>query len=140
MSSAAENKSAILGVLKAYGQGDLEPLLALLDEKIEWTSEAQQKHFRFGGVRHGIVQVKEGLAALATDFSVLSFRVNETVAEGDIVWAQSDAEVRDNRELRTQVLAIASRYQFRNGKLIAVREFFDTAKAVDTFGTRPYAG
>jgi hypothetical protein len=122
-----QNKEAVRRVLSAYGEGKLEPLLSILDEDIDWHSNAPESLYRFAGRHKGKAAMREGLSFLANEYTIHSYTVRELIGEGDVIWATCDA-VATHRATSVRVSAVlASRWEFEGEKVVAFTEFFDTA-------------
>lgn len=122
------NKALVADILRAYGQGDLRPLLATLDDQVKWEAHAPQSHYRFGGVRIGRDGVLEAAAIIAAEYAIQRYDVKELVAEGQTVWAMSEASyVHNNKPLK---FTTATRWVFRDSKIVEFHGFFDTAQVL----------
>ena len=127
-SEAQTNKALVAEILRAYGQGDLRPLLAALDEAVKWEAHAPQPHYRFGGQRSGREGVLEAAAIIASEYAVQRYDVKDLVAEGQTVWALSEVSyIHSNKPLK---FITATRWVFRNAKIIEFHGFFDTAQVL----------
>jgi len=135
---AASNKIAIRKALAAYGAGDLAPLLALLHDDVVWTAHALEGHYRFGGRHVGRASVVAALSMIAADYAINAYVVEEITAEGDIVWAANVVHVTERRLGGEPFpVKLANRWRFRDGKIISVDEYFDTAGALCEEGRVP---
>lgn len=126
------NKAILARVLKAYETGDFEPFLEALDEEVVWDSHADQ--FRFGGARNGRAGVLEAMAIIAAEYQITRYRTTEMVGEGDVVWATNEVSVQDRRSGRVMTFPLINRWQFRDGRIVAGAEFFDTAAVLKQLG------
>ena len=125
--SAETNKQAMRRVLKAYGEGDHEPVTALFHDEFVWTSHAPLELFRFGGPHRGRAEAIVGMAMIAADYSMHRYDVIELVGEDDVVWMSARLDVTSRRSGRNFKLSLASRWQFRDGMLVALTEYYDSA-------------
>jgi ketosteroid isomerase-like protein len=122
------NKALVAEILRANGQGDLRPLFAALDEQVKWEAHAPPSYYRFGGSRSGRAGVVEAAAAIAAEYTVQRYDVKELVAEGETVWALSEASyIHNNKPLK---YITATRWVLRNGKIVEFNGFFDTAQVL----------
>jgi len=126
-SEAQANKMLIAEILRAYGQGDLRPMLAALDDSVTWESHAHKQHYRFGGPRRGRDSVIEALAMIASEYAIQSYDVKELIAEADTVWAMSEGVFLHGATGTRVIFLIATRWGLRDGKIVAYQSFFDTA-------------
>jgi len=125
---------ALRAIMGAYLQGDLAPLRAIASDDIVWDSNARRSQFRFGGIFKGRVGLQEALALIASEFAMLKYDVQEIVGEGDIVWALSDVILSEHKTGKRASFRLANRWQFRDGKLVELTEFFDTAGVLADLG------
>ena len=110
---AQANKALVAEILRANGQGDLRPLFAALDEEVKWVAHAPQPHYRFGGPHLGRAGVLEAAAAIAAEYAIQRYDVKELVAEGQTVWAFSEASyIHNNKPLK---FTTATRWVLRDG-------------------------
>jgi len=131
------NKAILRRILAAYAQGDFDPVFAVLDENIEWSSHSLAGHYRFGGRRTGRAGVLEALAMIATDFSIDRYDVREMIGEGNVVWVTSQLHVTERNSGKPLVFPLVGRWEFREGKIISCSEFFDTAAVLHQQGRLP---
>ena len=128
----AENKQVVLDFYEAGARGDMDACFALLSDEIVWTNIGSTK---FSGSFSGKQTLLEQL--LGPLFGQLkagiSSEVERLTAEGDIVVAQTSgiAETLDGTPYNNsycQIMRIA------DGKIVEVKEYFDTALADAVFG------
>ena len=125
--SAAQNKAQIQGILGAYAQSDLEPLLAAIHPDITWTSQAPATFYGFGGTHKGRAGTLAGMAKIATDYQLNAYKVIELVAENDVVWMTADADFTHRKSGARLKFPLVSRWQFKDGRIIALTEYYDSA-------------
>jgi ketosteroid isomerase-like protein len=131
---APRHHDALRRIIKAYVQGDLEPLMVAAADDIVWNTNARPSHFRFGGEFRGRIGVKEGLSLLASEFSLIRYDVREVTGDGDVVWVLSDVIVSEHRTGRRANVTLVNRWQFRDGKVVSCTEFFDSVSALIALG------
>ncbi|HEY2070499.1 MAG TPA: nuclear transport factor 2 family protein [Rhizomicrobium sp.] len=113
--------------MRAYTQGDLEPIMAVAAEDVVWDSNSASPHFRFGGRYNGHHGFKEALSLIASEFVIVHYDIKEITGEGDVLWALNDIEVLDRKTNRQVKIRLANRWEFRGDKIISCTEFFDSA-------------
>jgi ketosteroid isomerase-like protein len=122
-------------VVEAWGQADLDPVRAALDDDVVWKSASTCKDgvFRFGGVYRGKSSVLALLALLSTNYFFQRYAMKEIISRGDIVWGLFDTDGvfiptggrdEDRRPIRFET---AFRWRIRDGKILEAQSFFDTA-------------
>ena len=124
---AAENKAHVQRILSAYAQSDIEPLLASIHPDILWTSQAPAAFYGFGGSHKGRAGTLAGMAKIATDYQLNAYQVSELVAEGDVVWMTADADFTHRRSGTRLKFPLVSRWQFKDGKIVSLTEYYDSA-------------
>ena len=125
--SVDAHKDAIRRVLKAYGEGDVQPVLALLHRDIVWTSQAPPAMFRFGGAHNGHAEARLGISTIAADYTIHAYEVGELVGEGDVVWLTATLDVTEHKSKSRFPITLVSRWQFRDGQVLSLTEYYDTA-------------
>ena len=128
----AENKQVVLDFYDAGARGDMDACFALLSDDIVWTNIGST---RFSGTYRGKQMLLELLLGPLFDQlkAGIGSEIERLTAEGDIVVAQTSgtAETLDGRPYNNsycQVIRVA------NGKITAVKEYFDTALTDAVFG------
>ena len=125
--SVSKNKESIRSALSAYSEGDFGPLRALLDAGIVYQSRSPKKIFRFGGRHEGMADAVVALAALASDYTIHHIEIRDMVGEGDVVWVTNDIDYTERRTGVRLVVPVAARWEFRDGRIVSIEEFWDTA-------------
>ena len=128
-----ENVQIVKDAYAAFGRGDIQGLLALLAEDIEWVSP--------GGALPP-ADTYRGPAAVAGFFQKLSgtvefssFEPREFVAEGDRVLVLGFDSGRVKATNRTFEGHWVMAFTVRNGKVRSVREYLDTQAVARAFDT-----
>lgn len=128
----AENKQVVLDFYEYGARGDIESCFGLLAEDVTWTNIGTTK---FSGTYVGKQAVAEELVGPL--FSQLKAGIASTIeqltAEGDIVVAQTSgtAETKDGTPYNNSYCQVI---RIRDGQIIAVREYMDTALIDAVFG------
>ncbi|MEZ5426272.1 MAG: nuclear transport factor 2 family protein [Pyrinomonadaceae bacterium] len=115
-----------------FGNGDLEGLLQLFDENIEWTTPITQRS-SLGGTRRGRQAVAEFFGLLVETENITRFEPTEFIAQGDrvVVLGKSAATVNaTGRSYETDWIQI---FTVRNEKVTGFYELFDTAAVERAF-------
>lgn len=130
----AENKQVVLDFYDAGARGDMDACFALLSDDVTWTNIGSTK---FSGTYIGKQAIADDL--LGPLFGQLkagiSSQVERLTAEGDIVIAQTAGTAETTggipyNNTYCQVIKI------RNGQIVAVKEYMDTALVDSVFGAR----
>ena len=116
-------------VQKAYNNfktGDIEGLVNLCTENITWQL-TEVEGVPFTGKRNGRASVKEFFATVERDQDVIEFEPREFIAQGDKVISLGDYKWRVKDTGREFASDFAHVFTVRDGKIVAFREYFDTA-------------
>ena len=114
---------------EAFGRGDIESLLALLDETITWSTPGPAD-LPMAGNRRGRAGVAEFFQTLVATVDVLRFEPKQFVAQGDVVVVLGD----DTSRVKATGVSIEFEwvhvFTLRDGKVIAFKEYGDVSALV----------
>jgi ketosteroid isomerase-like protein len=126
--SEQDNKEAIQRGYEAFASGDLDTVMGLFDDDIEWV---QPGNSAISGTFHGKTEVMEHFGRLAQ--KDLAVKVIQLVAEGDTVVAitqvTAGGETGENADVFTM----------RDGKTVSVRIHGDTSLTERVYGKKQLA-
>jgi ketosteroid isomerase-like protein len=125
--SAADNKALVRRILEAYAQSDLGPFLDAIDPDIVWTSTAPEILYGFGGRHSGRAGALASMAKIATEYQLNRYDVAELVAEGEVVWMTANVDFTHRKTGQRQRFPLVSRWHIRDGKILSLTEYFDSA-------------
>jgi len=124
-----ENVDIVRRGYEAYGRGDLDSLLSLFDENIEWISPGPAE-LPTAGTRRGREQVGEFFKAVNELFEVQRFEPQTFIAQGDHVVVLGE----DTSRVKATGKAIdgqwAHVFTLSGGKVVSFHEYVDTADVV----------
>lgn len=127
--SEQENKQLIQRGYEAFASGDLETVMNLFDDDIEWVQPGESA---VSGTFHGKTEVMEYLGRLAE--KSLTVKLDRLIAEGDTVVALTEVTVGGQTGRDADVFTI------RNGQtVIAVAAHGDTALMERVYGKKQLA-
>ena len=109
-----------------FKNGDIQSVLGLLSEDVEWT-QFEIEGVPFSGTRRGPERVGEFFSQVFDTEEPLHFEPREFVAQGDKVVALGDYAWRvksTGREYETDFVHV---FTVRDGKVAKYQEFMDTA-------------
>jgi ketosteroid isomerase-like protein len=122
-----------LGVVRmgydAFGRGDIEGLLSLLDDNIEWKTPGPSD-VPSAGTRRGRPAVGEFFKSLNETFEILDFQPKEFVAQGDHVIVLGSDTARVRATGKTLDFQWAHCFVVRNGKIVNFTEYGDMSQVV----------
>ena len=131
---SAENKQVVLDFYAAGARGDMDTCFSLLADDVTWTNIGSTK---FSGTYTGKQAIAEDL--LGPLFGQLragiSSQIERLTAEDDIVVAQTSgtAETTNGTPYNNTYCQVI---KIRNGQILAVKEYMDTALIDSVFGAR----
>jgi ketosteroid isomerase-like protein len=114
---------------EAFGRGDIDGLLNLFDDNIEWVSPGPSD-LPTAGTRRGRQQVADFFRAVNEVFEIQRFEPKTFVAQGDrvVVLGEDTARVKATGKILNESWAHA--FVVRNGKVVSLHEYIDTAATV----------
>jgi ketosteroid isomerase-like protein len=123
---------------EAFGRGDINGLLALLDERVQWLTPGPRE-LATSGRRTGRQEVGAFFGTLNEVFEVQRFEPSEFIGQGDrvIVLGSETSRVRANdASLNLDWVHV---FTLRDGKVVTFQEFFDTAAVVAALSAKHVA-
>jgi uncharacterized protein len=113
----------------AFGRGDLDSLLALFDENIEWISSGPAD-LPTAGTRRGREQVRDFFKAVNDVFDIQRFEPQTFIAQGDrvVVLGEDSSRVKATGKIIDGQWAHV--FTLDGGKIVGFREYVDTAAVV----------
>ena len=113
----------------AFGRGDINALLALLDEQIQWVTPGPSE-LKTSGRRTGRQEVGQFFASVNELFDVQRFEPREFIAQGDRVAVVGSETARVRATGKMLELDWVHVFTLRDGNVVAFQEFYDTAAVV----------
>jgi ketosteroid isomerase-like protein len=126
--SEQENKELIERGYAAFSSGDLDSVMSLFDDDIEWVQPGDSA---VSGTFHGKTEVMEHFGRLAE--KDLTVKLNRLIAEGDTVVALTEVTAGGETGRDADVFTI------RNGKTVEVLVHGDTALTERVYGKKQHA-
>jgi ketosteroid isomerase-like protein len=128
MSEQEQNIEVIKKGYEAFSAGDVEKVMSLFDDNIEWVQPGQSA---ISGTYHGKSELGEYLARLAEKSTTVKPR--RFLADGDIVVVLTDVTV-DNETSQD-----ADVFTLRDGRAVRVQVHTDTALMERVYGRKQVA-
>lgn len=127
--SEQQNVEIVKRGYEAFGRGDIQALLDLFADDIEWTSPGPPE-LPTAGTRRGRQQVAEFFQVIDQVFEIQQFEPTAFVAQGDLVVAlgTDTARIKATGKVVTEDWAHA--FTVRGGKIVKMREYIDTSAVV----------
>ena len=130
------NTELIQQAYAAYGRGELDQVLACMEEQVEWELP-DVPGLPFTGKRRGCEQVAEFFRLLGEMQTVREYTPKEFIAQGDkvVVLGHGAWTVKDTgMDFESDWVHV---FTIRDGRIAAFREFLDTNIAVEAFQCYP---
>jgi ketosteroid isomerase-like protein len=127
--SPEQNVEIVRRGYEAFGRGDLDTLLSLFDENIEWTTPGPPE-LPTAGTRRGPQQVAEFFRLLDDVFEIQRFDPKTFISEGDRVVVLGDDTSRIKATGKVLDAQWAHVFTLKDGKVVSFLEYIDTAAVV----------
>jgi ketosteroid isomerase-like protein len=127
--SEQQNVELVQQGYEAFGRGDIEGLLSLFDDNIEWVTPGPPD-LPTAGTRRGRQEIAQFFQTLNDLFEIQRFEPKTFVAQGDrvVVLGDDTARLRATGKVLTESWAHV--FVLRNGKVTSFQEYLDTAATV----------
>jgi len=128
-----ENVNVVKDAYRAFGEGNLDELLAVLDDCVKWFSIGPPHLIPTAGTRYGPEQVEQYFSLLRSSGQLKGCWPLEFIAEGDKVVTIGEwlSEVKSSGSLiRSPWVHV---FTLRDGKICEFRSFYDTAAVISGF-------
>jgi ketosteroid isomerase-like protein len=127
--SEQQNLEIVRRGYEAFGRGDIDTLLGLFNEDIEWVSPGPPE-LATSGRRRGRQGVAEFFTAVNQVFDIQRFEPKEFIAQGDRVVVLGDETSRIKATGKVLDSEWAHAFTLRDGKIVSFHDYVDTAAVV----------
>jgi ketosteroid isomerase-like protein len=124
-----QNISIVRQGYEAFGRGDIQALLNLLAEDVEWTSSGPTD-LPTAGTRRGRQQVAEFFTAVNELFTFERFEPKTFIAEGERVVVLGEDRFQLKATGKVLDEAWAHVFTIRGGRIVGFYEYIDTAEVM----------
>ena len=131
--SEEDNVRLVQNAYDAFKRGDIEGLLQLVAEDVEWITPGPSDIMPAAGHRRGREGVADFFSSLSSQEDVELFEAKEYVAQGDKVVAICSYRGRVKATGRTAEVDLIHVFDVKDDKVQRFREFFDTAAVLPAF-------
>jgi ketosteroid isomerase-like protein len=114
----------------AFGRGDVQGILAKLDENVSWEFEAPAE-LSYSGMRRGIRETAGFFEGIAKEHANPDLRMTEFVSSGDSVAAFGRYAATIRATGKRVDSPVAHLFKFRDGKVVRYVNMLNTAAFVD---------
>ena len=128
--SEQQNVGLVQQVYAAFGRGDLDGLLAMLDPQVSWRTPGPPD-LPSAGLRHGVDAVREFFGILLNTFDITNFAPTDFLAQGDKVVVLGTSLERVKATGRAVEFRWVHIFTIRNGRIAAFEEPADVSALVD---------
>jgi ketosteroid isomerase-like protein len=133
----ADNAALVREVYDAFAKGDVGPLVAILDDDVEWNEAEHSIHWP-GGPFRGTQAVLEGvIGPLARDFDGFRIDVGRISAAGDTVFVEARYRATAKSTGKALDALAAHVWDFRDGKVFRFQQYTDTWQWTHVTGIEP---
>jgi uncharacterized protein len=128
--SEQQNLDVVRRAYEAFGRGDIETLLSLLDENIEWRTPGPAD-LPTAGVRRGRQAVGAFFGLLNQTFDIQRFEPQAFLADGDrvVVLGSDTALLRATGKLLVDEAWVHA-FTVKDGRIVGFQEYMDVSAVV----------
>jgi ketosteroid isomerase-like protein len=130
--SEPQNLDVVRSLYDAFGRGDLEEMLALLDPDVSWQTPGVPD-LPTAGLRQGVPAVREFFGLLLSTFDFADFKPQDFLAAGDKVVVLGTSREGPKGSGRLVDFRWVHVFTFRNGRIVAFEEPADVSELVTEF-------
>jgi ketosteroid isomerase-like protein len=127
--SEQQNLDIVRRGYEAFGRGDLDTLLGLMDENVEWRTPGPPE-LPTAGMRRGREQVDAFFATLNELVEVQRFEPQRFIADGDRVVVLGEDSAKVNATGKVLDESWVHVFTIRDGRIVAFQEYLDTSALV----------
>jgi uncharacterized protein len=136
----ADNVELVRGAYAAFAKGEIQKVLGLLAEKVEWY-EAEHVTYWPGGPLVGPQAVVNGVfARIPQDFDGFQVDVGRIVGCGDTVLVEARYRATAKATGKRLDVQVAHVWDFRDGKVVRWQQYTDTWQFAQVTGVIPKSG
>jgi uncharacterized protein len=126
------NIKTIEGVYEAFSRGDVDAIVAVVTDDVDWASEAASDGAPWYGVHHGKAGVADFFSAFGTAMEVEEFTPVSYAANDTDVLTVIRFRVKARSTGRSATMELHHSFTFRDGLISRYRGTEDTAQTVAT--------
>jgi ketosteroid isomerase-like protein len=129
MMSEQQNIEIVQRGYEAFGRGDIETLMTLLDRDVQWDTPGPAE-LPTSGRRRGLEQVRGFFHTLNETFEIQRFEPKTFLSQGEIVVVLGDDTARIRATGKMIVTPWVHAFTLKDGKVTRFQEYLDTAPFV----------
>ncbi len=127
-----ENSAVVRGLYESFKAGDIDAMLGVMAEDIEWQLP-EIAGAPFSGKRRGHASIREFFASVAEMQDVDEIELDTVIAQGDTVVVLGHYTWRVKATGRSFTSDFAHAFTMPDGKIGRFQEFLDTAAAAAAY-------
>ena len=130
--SEQQNIDVVRRAYGAFGRGDLDGLLALLDPQVTWRTPGPPD-LPTAGLRHGVEAVRDFFGILLNTFDITNFEPRDFLAQGDkvvVLGTSLEGVKATGKAIDFRWVHV---FTLKNGRIVAFEEPADVSALVDEF-------
>jgi ketosteroid isomerase-like protein len=131
--SEQANIRTVRDAYAVFKKGDIEAVLRVLTDDVEWITPGPPDLMPVAGKRRGREEVAQFFSTLKEQEDVQSFEPEEYVAQGDKVIALIKYRGRVRATGKPVQADLVHVFTFAKGRVKSFREFYDTAAVLDAY-------
>lgn len=133
----ADSVATVRSIYEAFGRGDVQTVLGLMSEKVEW-NEAEHFTYWTGGPFVGPQAVLDGVfARIGQDFDGFTVDVGRVVGCGDTVLSEGRYRGTVKATGKRLDVQVAHVWDVRDGKVVRFQQYADTWQVAQATGVTP---
>lgn len=131
--NSTENLQVVKNFYAALGKGEMSTVVEMLTEDAEWDMPHPRDLVPFGGKWQGKEEVKKFFGVMHDTVQMKGVELQEFIADQDkvvVIGHIKALALPTKKEYENDLVAV---WTIENGKIKGMRDFMDTAQAVEAF-------
>jgi ketosteroid isomerase-like protein len=130
--SEQQNLDVVRGLYAAFGRGDFEAIVEVLDPQVSWRTPGAPD-LPTAGLRQGIPAVREFFGLLMNTLDIAEFQPEDFLAAGNTVVVLGTSREGPKGNGRLVNFRWVHVFKFRNGRIVQFEEPADVSELVAEF-------
>lgn len=128
-----ETLQVVQDLYAAFGRGEIDGILAVLDENVDWHFNGRTQDIPFAGRWQGHAKALDFFRTVALTCDVLEFGPHEIIPMGEHVLSLGHERVQVKATGCVFETDWAHLFTVRDSKVVRLREYYDTAAMAEAF-------
>jgi len=134
------NYQILKAAYQAYCKGNGQAFLDAMHDDVVVEYCAPTDIFPFAGPLRGKPAVIRGVGQIAAEYEWLKFNLNHLLVDGDLGVALTSGRIRHRQSMTEIKVDMVDVIRMKDGRIIDVKEYFDSLSVAKKAGLRPGAG